>query len=46
MENYTLKENGGTTELNIDMDSNAEFKNYFSETWPKALEKVKELSEK
>jgi hypothetical protein len=46
MENYTLKENGGITELKIDMDSNDEFINYFSETWPKALEKVKELSEK
>lgn len=46
MENYTLKENGGITELKVDMDSNAEFKDYFSETWPKALEKVKELSEK
>ena len=46
MENYILKENGGTTELNIEMDSNNEFKDYFSETWPKALDKVKELAEK
>jgi len=45
MENYTLKETGGVTELKIDMDSDDEYKDYFSKTWPKALDKVKELSE-
>lgn len=44
-ENYTLKETNGTTELTVDMDSNNEYKDYFSKTWPKALEKVKEISE-
>jgi hypothetical protein len=28
------------------MDSTDEFKDYFLKTWPLALEKVKELSEK
>jgi len=44
-ENYTLKETGGITELLIDIDSDDEFKEYFLKTWPRALEKVKELSE-
>lgn len=45
LENYTLKENNGETELLIDMDINAEFKDMFSQMWPKALQSVKELSE-
>jgi hypothetical protein len=44
-ENYTLTESNGTTNLKIDMDSNNEWKDYFSKTWPSALEKIKELSE-
>ena len=46
MENYTLKENNGTTELIVDMDIANEYKDYFVNTWPKALEKVKEMAEK
>ena len=45
MENYTLKETGGVTELIIDIDVNDAFKDYMVKTWPKALEQVKELSE-
>lgn len=45
MENYTLKESNVGTELFVDMDSNEEFKKMFSDIWPKALQKVKELSE-
>src|SRR4030095_5360845 len=45
MENYTLKETNGATELKVDMDTGEEYKGYFSKTWPKALNKVKELSE-
>ena len=44
-ENYTLKKAGGKTELIIDMDITEEFKDMFSEMWPKALESVKNLSE-
>src|SRR4030095_15492054 len=45
-ENYTLKGNGSSTELKVDMDSADEYKEYFTETWPKALDKVKEIAEK
>lgn len=45
-ENYTLTENNGKTQLDIDMDANDDFKDYFLKTWPVALEKVKELAEK
>lgn len=46
MENYTLKPSNGNTELLIDMDISEDYKDYFNNTWPKALEKVKELAEK
>ena len=45
-ENYTLKEKDGVTELKVDMDITEEFKEMFSQMWPKALVKVKELAEK
>lgn len=45
-ENYTLTNVNGKTELLVDMDLADEFKDYFTKTWPQALEKVKELSEK
>src|SRR5687768_606256 len=44
-ENYTLKETGGVTDLVVEMDMTDEFKDYFTKTWPVALEKVKEISE-
>jgi hypothetical protein len=44
-ENYTLKDVQGKTELVVDMDINDEFKDYFSATFPIALQKVKELAE-
>lgn len=45
MENYTLKESDGKTELQVDLDMNDEYKDYFKDTFPKALQAVKELSE-
>lgn len=45
LENYTLKNADGKTELKVEMDSVEEFKKYFTDTWPKALEKVKALAE-
>ncbi|HEX5168399.1 MAG TPA: SRPBCC domain-containing protein [Cyclobacteriaceae bacterium] len=45
-ENYTLKIVNGKTELRVDMDVADEFKEYFNKTWPKALDKLKELAEK
>lgn len=46
MENYFLTESNGFTELKINMDMNDEFASYFSETFPKALELIKQISEK
>ncbi|MBO9673668.1 MAG: SRPBCC domain-containing protein [Sphingobacteriaceae bacterium] len=46
LENYTLEDKDGKTELTIDMDITEDWKAYFEKTWPKALEKVKELAEK
>lgn len=45
-ENYTLKSSNGKTELVIDMDITEEFAEMFSQIWPKALKKVKEISER
>ncbi|MGY5847150.1 SRPBCC domain-containing protein [Salegentibacter sp. HM20] len=44
-ENYQLKEEGGKTLLTVFMDIDGEYKDYFLKTWPKALEKLKQLSE-
>lgn len=44
-ENYTLKDKGKGTELVIDMDITETEQEYFQKTWPKALERVKNLSE-
>ncbi|MEX2632852.1 MAG: hypothetical protein WD267_02380 [Balneolales bacterium] len=46
MENYTLRTKNGKTLLHVETDVTDEFKDYFQETWPKALEKVKQLAEK
>lgn len=46
MENYTLQTVDGKTELIVDMDLTEEMKDYFATTWPKALDKLKELAEK
>jgi uncharacterized protein YndB with AHSA1/START domain len=45
MENYTLKGENGSTTLSVDIDINADFKDYFVKTFPVALEKVKALAE-
>jgi len=46
-ENYTLTESGAGTHLEVDMAGNLseDFKAYFSATWPKALQKLKEIAE-
>ena len=44
-ENYTLREANGSSKLTIEMDSTAEHRKYFEETWPKALAKLKEVAE-
>lgn len=45
LENYTLNQDNDGTVLYIDMDSTDQFRSFFLETWPKALNKVKEISE-
>jgi len=45
LENYTFKSNNGNTVVEVDMDSNQEFKSYFMDTWPKALKKLKAICE-
>ncbi len=44
-EAYELIENNGKTELHASMDTIEEYIDYFNETFPKALKKIKELSE-
>ncbi len=44
-ENYTLNSVNGGTELLIDMDITEDHLEFFADAWPKALEKVKALSE-
>lgn len=45
MENYTLKETKGLTLLTVELDGAEENLSFFKDTFPKALEKVKALSE-
>jgi hypothetical protein len=45
-ENYTLEERNGSTLLKIEIDIVEEYKDFFDTTWPKALEKLKEMVEK
>ena len=45
-ENYSLDQSGKSTVLKIEMDTNNKWEDYFSKTWPLALNKVKDISEK
>lgn len=45
-ENYTFEENNGTTTVTIELDTVEDFIGYMNQTYPKALEKLKELCEK
>jgi hypothetical protein len=44
-ENYTYSKRGDKTLLAVDLDSNHEYKSYFTETYPKALNILKALCE-
>ncbi len=46
LEIYRVEEHEGTTTLVVESDIDDKCKEMFEETWPKALQKVKELSEK
>jgi predicted 3-demethylubiquinone-9 3-methyltransferase (glyoxalase superfamily) len=45
MEEYTLKEHNGITTVNVSVDVTPEFASYMSEKFPKAFNRLKELSE-
>jgi hypothetical protein len=45
-ENYTFEENNGTTTVTVDLDTTEDFLSYMNETYPKALDKLKEVCEK
>src|SRR5690606_11358293 len=45
MENYIFTEKDGKTLLTVNTDTNAQYKEYFQESWPRALAKLKELCE-
>jgi len=45
IENYILTEKDGSTELKAEMDSTEEYVQYFEGTFPKVLEKIKQLAE-
>lgn len=45
LENYTFRPRAGKTVVVVDIDTNTKFLDYFRETWPKALAKLKEICE-
>ena len=44
-ESYHLKEKNGITELDVQLDSVGEFEQYFNDTFPKALNVLKQIAE-
>jgi hypothetical protein len=46
IEDYQLREEEGITQLAVSVDANLEFHDYFKDSFPRALNKVKELAEK
>jgi hypothetical protein len=45
-ENYTFEQNNEITTVTVDLDFTEEFVDYMNQTYPKALDKLKELCEK
>ncbi|MBN8575389.1 MAG: SRPBCC domain-containing protein [Cytophagales bacterium] len=45
LENYSFFESATGTRLFVTLDSNPEFKDYFSEAWPRALKKLQQICE-
>lgn len=45
-ENYTFEESKDTTTVTVDLDATEDFLDYMNQTYPKALDKLKELCEK
>lgn len=45
-ENYTFEDHQGTTNVTVDLDTTEDFLDYMNQTYPKALNKLKENCEK
>ena len=45
-ENYSYHENNGITTVTVDMDTIDEYLEYFNNTYPTALDRLKEISER
>ena len=45
LENYTFVENKGTTTVTVDLDTTEDFSDFMNQTYPKALDKLKEICE-
>jgi hypothetical protein len=45
-ENYTFEENSGITAVTVDLDTAENFVDYMNQTYPIALDKLKEICEK
>lgn len=44
-ENYSFEENNGVSVVRVELDSTEEFAGYMNQTYPKALDKLKEICE-
>ncbi len=44
-ENYTFEENNGISRVTVDLDTTEEFEDYMNQSYPNALEKLKEICE-
>ncbi|HNT81071.1 MAG TPA: SRPBCC domain-containing protein [Bacteroidia bacterium] len=45
LENYSFEEKNGTTTVTVELDTTEEFLDYMNQTYPQALDKLKELCE-
>lgn len=45
LENYAYQENNGVTTVTVELDTIDDYLDYFKNTYPKALDKLKEISE-
>ena len=45
LENYTFTQNNGVTLVSVEVDVSGEYQNYFETVWPKALLKLKQITE-
>ncbi|MCM8568543.1 SRPBCC domain-containing protein [Gramella jeungdoensis] len=46
LENYSFEENNGVTTVTIEVDAMEDYIDFFNKTFPKALDKLKEIVEK